>query len=1182
VVCSHIPNSPAPSARILEEESIPMPDPIPSRPSADRNLLFGILALQMDFINRDALVGAMHAWVLAKDKPLGQILIEQGKLGREEHGLLDALVQKHLQKHNNDPAQSLAAVSSLGSVEQSLRQIADPDVSASLGHVPPMNTVPPVDHYATRAPSVTPSTAGGPRFRILRPHAHGGLGEVFVALDDELHREVALKEIKDRFADDPESRARFVLEAEITGGLEHPGIVPVYGLGHYAEGRPFYAMRFIRGDSLMSAIEQFHAADAAPQTPGQRTLALRELLGRFVDVCHAIEYAHSRGVLHRDLKPGNIILGNYGETLVVDWGLAKPLDQAPAVNDSMEAPLRPPSLSGSVSQTQAGAVLGTPQYMSPEQAHGRLDILGPASDVYSLGATLYCLLTGKPPFTDTDISVVLLRVRQGKFPAPRQVKPDLPPPLEAICLKAMALRTADRYPTPHALAKDVERWLADEPVSAWREPWHIKTRRWIGRHRPLVAGVAAAVLVATVSLAIGAVLLLQANAALRAANQRERDAKELAEHNYQFARKAVDRYHTEVSNDVLLNEPGMQPLRKKLLEAAREFYEQFVQERGEDKGTRAELGHAYFRLAQITADLDAPPKAIELHEHGRQIFTALADEHPGSADEKSDLAASWHHLGRLQRLTDQLTKSEEAYRKALGLWEELAREQPENERFQAELARSRLGLGNVCKLTRRLDEAQKLFEQALSTRRDLHGRHLDVAEYQRDLAVALNNLAMVHATAGRTDRAVECDREAATLQEKLSKVAPHISQYQDDLARSEYNLGDWHTQANHADQAEAAYREAVTLWQRLADKHPAVLDFQVRLAEAMLGQAKALRLASQTARAEEICAEAVAREEKLAGEHKDLPHYQGKLARGYFQLAEIHRSAKRDAKAEEFYEKAVPIQEKLVHDLPGSPEYAEDLARTCNNLGLLRRARGQEDRALASFRQAATAWEVVLRAQPAEPVACLGLATTCNSVGSLLKKQGKPAESLDWHTRAVRALEALPADMQGRGAVRAALCSSLWQRAQAQDELRHPREALADWDRALALGSPANEGFLRLYHALALARAGEHAKATAEAEALASKATGPGDFYLLAQVFALSVVAAKADGTLEGDARTNVSEDYAGRGIELLDRARAVGFFKEPANLEKLQKDTELDSLRPRKRFTVVLRAAEQESSTPP
>ncbi len=197
-------------------------------------------------------------------------------------------------------------------------------MQASLAHVP-AGRPSAGDSYATAAPSVGAPSAEGRRFRILRPHAEGGLGKVSVAHDEELHREVALKEIQERHADDPESRTRFLVEAEITGGLEHPGIVPVYGLGQYADGRPFYAMRFIRGDSLKEAIEQFHKPEAKRLPAGERALALRKLLGRFLDVCNAIAYAHSRGVLHRDLKPGNIMLGKYGETLVVDWGLAKPV-----------------------------------------------------------------------------------------------------------------------------------------------------------------------------------------------------------------------------------------------------------------------------------------------------------------------------------------------------------------------------------------------------------------------------------------------------------------------------------------------------------------------------------------------------------------------------------------------------------------------------------------------------------------------------------------------------------------------------------------------------------------------------------------------------------------------------------------------------------------------------------------
>src|SRR5262249_51982501 len=152
----------------------------------------------------------------------------------------------------------------------------------------------------TQPYSVGESTSEGMRFRILRPYARGGLGEVYVARDQELHREVALKEIQQCHADDPNSRARFLLEAEVTGGLEHPGIVPVYGLGTYADGRPFYAMRFIKGGSLKEAIKGFHN-DSRGGTTDFSSLEFRKLIGRFIDVCNAIEYAHSRGVLHRDL-----------------------------------------------------------------------------------------------------------------------------------------------------------------------------------------------------------------------------------------------------------------------------------------------------------------------------------------------------------------------------------------------------------------------------------------------------------------------------------------------------------------------------------------------------------------------------------------------------------------------------------------------------------------------------------------------------------------------------------------------------------------------------------------------------------------------------------------------------------------------------------------------------------------
>jgi WD40 repeat protein len=346
-----------------------------------------------------------------------------------------------------------------------------------------------------------PALRGNSRYRIIKPHAKGGLGEVFIARDEEIDRDVALKEIQARYGDDPDSRARFLKEAEITGKLEHPGIVPVYGLGTYPDGRPYYAMRFIQGDSLGDALERFHDPARKWKDDNQRRLEFRGLLQRFIDVCNAIDYAHSKGVLHRDLKPGNVMLGQYGETLVVDWGLAKRIEDKTPERMSSMGPVKP--LMEDSGLTQYGQVLGTPAFMSPEQAAGKLDEMGPATDVYGLGATLYTLLTGEPPFTAGDLESLMATVRKGLPIAryPRKLNRRIPAPLESICVAAMAVKPADRYPTAKRLSQDVENWLADSKVSVHHEGKLERYSRFTRRHR---AAVRAVMIVITAITAMGA------------------------------------------------------------------------------------------------------------------------------------------------------------------------------------------------------------------------------------------------------------------------------------------------------------------------------------------------------------------------------------------------------------------------------------------------------------------------------------------------------------------------------------------------------------------------------------------------------------------------------------------------------------------------------------------------------
>jgi serine/threonine-protein kinase len=861
--------------------------------TADRNLLFGILALQAGLIRQDALINAMSAWTLAKSRSLGDILLEQGAFDQDARALVEALVKKSWELHADDVERSLAALSSIGSTREQLHQLGDPDLNCSLPHVSTLREI--EDPHATQGLAMGSSTSGGSRFRIVRHHAKGGLGQVSVAIDQELHREVALKEIQNQYADIPDHRSRFLREAEITGGLEHPGIVPVYGLGHYADGRPFYAMRFIRGDNLKSAIECFHGKEV--RNPGQRTLELRKLLGRFLDVCNAVAYAHSRGVLHRDLKPGNIMLRPYGETLVVDWGLAKPIGQPESSNGIAEGPLQPASGSDAA-PTRTGQRIGTLAYMSPEQARGEWDRVGPASDVYSLGATLYCLLTGKAPFDEKDPDWVG-KVERGQFALPRQVNRTVVPSLEAICLKAMAFQPEDRYASPRALADDLEHWLADEPVAAYPEPALARLARWGRRHRPLVAAAAALLLTTVAALAVGIIAVSREQHQTELAREdavqnealalQERDAAETARKR---TREALDEMSSQVIEDWLSRQAKLQPAQREFLQKALAQYQAFAAESGQTEEIRKSVADAHLRIAGLQTKLGQHAAAEEALRQAQTLYESLIADFRNKPEYRQGLASAHRNLASELDSTGRLNEARSAISAGLTVARKLAEDFPTEPKYQKQLASN---LNTLCYLqfrSRQPKEAETSFRDALAIRKRLADQFPKVAEYRSDLSGIYNNLGLLLIRMGRTAEAAAEYRNALTIQKQLSDDFPETGSYREILGVTCLNLGEALRRLKQPGEARNVYGDAVTICKQLTADFPTVPAYRELLLSVENNLGVLLQEMKLQQDAETAYREAATLGKQLAADFPNVERYQNLLANVLNSLAEVVRDRK--------------------------------------------------------------------------------------------------------------------------------------------------------------------------------------------------------------------------------------------------------------------------------------------------
>ncbi len=644
-----------------------------------------------------------------------------------------------------------------------LERSLDPDAQETLGllstvRLPedsddPLATIDASDGTMSFEPDLAVSSGG--RFRILRFHAEGALGAIYVARDEELNRDVALKRMKDEAASDPNCRVRFVREAEITGRLEHPGIVPVYGLCQFPDGRPEYAMRFIEGESLRAAIASHHAGGPGSAGDAATAPALPNLVRRFLDVCNAISYAHNRGIVHRDIKPANIMLGPYGETLVVDWGLAKSIVRPEEAEDELEIASGLASRSGQGTPT-VGAV-GTPSYMSPEQASGAIDRVSFASDIYGLGATLYCLLTGKAPFQgeSDDALSILTKVRSGGFRKPRELKADVPPALEAVCLKAMALDPDHRYKTAAALALDIERWLADAPVSVHREPLVVRLGRWIRRHKPLVAAAAVLLVCVVIGLCVDIVRV-----------GRERA---VAEDNFVMAREAVNRVLSEAAEGPLAAVPQAEELRLHVAKDVSEFNGRLLRQRPRDPAVIREAASTYRKVANIERMLNLPKDAARSYGQSITLGERLLAEFPGDIKDDLNLALTLADWGELERAEGDLQKAEQTCLRGVAIADRLLEQRRNDQNCHLARAMGLLNLAQVQIDLRQTDEARRSAEIAAQIFAGLVGHPTDGARNATLLLLALDNWGKALRQSGHPKQAEQRLRQSIEVAKSVLK-----------------------------------------------------------------------------------------------------------------------------------------------------------------------------------------------------------------------------------------------------------------------------------------------------------------------------------------------------------------------------------------------------------------------------
>jgi serine/threonine protein kinase/predicted negative regulator of RcsB-dependent stress response len=1016
---------------------------------SERNLLFGVVALQSGVVDADRLAETCADWVADPTLPLANLFMARGLMTVEEMTEVEKAVERELDAHAGDPHATLAATIDGRSLEvireaTSLKGSLDMKVDS-----PPIQG----SHIVLGTLSAGEHESRE-RYTLTHLHAKGGMGRVWLARDTSLGRQIALKELRPDQAENSIVCSRFLYEAKVTAQLEHPGIVPVYELG---EGdSPYYTMRFVKGRTLSEAIRAFHKKRAAGQTS---TVEQIGLLTAFVSVCHAVAYAHSRGVIHRDLKGQNVVLGDFGEVMVLDWGLAKrvrPDQQANAEEPKIEpiasgpapgAPVmhsglatvattdgdnqdddertlpetggaRPSAVlsagangsadqqlklssSGGASQrlgsghqvnresgagpegTMQGQLLGTPAYMAPEQAQGRHDLVDERTDVYGLGAILYEILTGRPPFIAPKTSEIIRKVCQDAPTPPRQIVETVTPGLEAVCLKAIRKVPAERYSSASELAQDVQRHLADEPVKAYPDPWINRLQRWGRQHRTLVTTLAGLLVSVTILSAIGFVLV--------------RKEKKEAESQGAQARQAVQLL-TKVAD--IGFEEQLDPLQREFLEDALQYYEQFTSRVAHDPAVRLEHGRVYQLMGDIERKLGKPRESENAYRKAIEMLEPLANNALAGALAKQSLARTRTLLGDLLvRHGDQKNEARSLYEQAIEVQKGLAAGTTSTAEDSLRLGQTRKSQGDLLRQEGKLAEAAASFDQAISVLTHALKDSVKQPEVRNDLALAVDARGWIHRESGEVEQAEAAFHRATQLLEDLVKEFPTVPRHREALARAfnslaliekdeghladaethlrlelplvdrlasdfpdrpEYsrefartlmNLGNVMSNLNHRDEASRALRRAVEVFGVIAAKDPRDVQIQLDLAKCHNNVGELLRDQGEFEPAIAAYQSSCAIAERLVKEHPDQPRYREQNAGTLGNLA-LALSAIEPTKGEESFRKAIAIYDELVAEHKDNFDYRLGLARCLANFGPLLAGAKRAEQAEGAFTKA--------------------------------------------------------------------------------------------------------------------------------------------------------------------------------------------------------------------------------------